>query len=100
MLRNQNAFIFVFDITRAETLNTALERYQGVQNLLGQDFKAVLVGNKSDYVEAREVTREEGEAAAERFDLQYFETCAVSGDNVRDMFQCVLDGALQNYDDR
>ena len=60
MVRKQNCFVIVFDLTRAETLQKAVERYQQIVEMQGTDMTAVFVGNKSDFIECREIAHEEG----------------------------------------
>ena len=46
----------------------------------------MLVGNKCDKVQQREVSREEGAALAQHFGCNFLETSAKTGQNVEDMF--------------
>ena len=46
----------------------------------------MLVGNKCDKVQQREVSREEGAALAQQFGCNFLETSAKTGQNVEDMF--------------
>ena len=45
-----------------------------------------IVGNKCDLEESREVSTEEGEAAAAEFGFPFFETSAKSGINIQELF--------------
>jgi len=46
----------------------------------------VLIGNKSDLHDKRQVTYEEGKAFARNNDLIFFETSAYNADGVEDVF--------------
>ncbi len=55
----------------------------------GNDVKIVLVGNKTDVEDKRQVTAEEGSKLAGELGVQFFETSAKTGANVKLMFQKV-----------
>ena len=46
----------------------------------------IIVGNKSDLEDKREVSNEEGRELAEKYGLDFFETSAKTGANVNEMF--------------
>ena len=46
----------------------------------------IIVGNKSDLEDKREVSNEEGREFAEKYGLDFFETSAKTGANVNEMF--------------
>ena len=50
-----------------------------------------LVANKVDLVEDREVSAEEGKAFAEKFDMDYYETSALTGIMVKDVFEAIIE---------
>ncbi|UCE14185.1 MAG: GTP-binding protein [Candidatus Heimdallarchaeota archaeon] len=54
----------------------------------------ILVGNKTD-LHKREVTKEEATRLAQEFSVPYFETSALHGDNVEELFQMATRMALQ-----
>ena len=52
-------------------------------------FKSVLIyliGNKSDLEDKRQVTTEEGEKFAEENNLKFYETSALNGNNIEEIF--------------
>lgn len=55
----------------------------------------ILVGNKNDIFK-REVTREEGELLARELNAPYFETSALKGNNVEDVFKTAARIALKS----
>jgi len=54
------------------------------------DLPIVLVGNKSDLVDERKVSREEATALAEQMHLSYMETSALNASNVEQAFTLLV----------
>ncbi len=55
----------------------------------------ILVGNKSDLVNTRAIDYEEAEQLALRHKMRYFETSAISNDNVKAMFNFMMEMTFQ-----
>ena len=53
----------------------------------GEDVIIVLVGNKTDLTEKRQVSTEEGEKKAKEFNIMFIETSAKAGYNVKALFK-------------
>ena len=80
--RGAQGALLVFDITKRQSflhLQSWLEevRRQGTDNM-----SVLVVGNKTDLVDSREVTREEAELFASNNGLRYVETSAKTASNV------------------
>ena len=56
----------------------------------GNDAIIMLVGNKTDLQDKRQVTMEEGEKKAQRLNVMFIETSAKAGYNVKQV-GCVVD---------
>lgn len=54
-------------------------------------FLAVLIGNKADLEDQKEVDENEARTLAENLGLKYFETSALSGHNVSESVEALLD---------
>ncbi|CAJ0764106.1 2376_t:CDS:2 [Entrophospora sp. SA101] len=53
----------------------------------GNDVIIVLVGNKTDLNDKRQVTTEEGEKKSKEFNVMFIETSAKAGHNVKTLFR-------------
>lgn len=53
----------------------------------GNDLMIILVGNKIDMAEKRQVGTEEGQALAKELDVMFIETSAKAGINIKSLFK-------------
>jgi small GTP-binding protein len=84
--KNSNAVIFVYDLTRPETYHHIEERWKPEVDSVILGYTPVLVGTKADLVEQRVVTTRSGEDLANLIGAAYYETSALTGQNVEDAF--------------
>jgi Ras-related protein Rab-6A len=83
--------IYVFKIIlsaldRASFLNTS-KWIEDVRNERGNDVIIVLVGNKTDVSERRQVSVEEGEDKSTKENIMFIETSAKAGFNIKALFR-------------
>eukprot|EP01127_Copromyxa_protea_P001619 TRINITY_DN1157_c0_g1_i1.p2 TRINITY_DN1157_c0_g1~~TRINITY_DN1157_c0_g1_i1.p2 ORF type:complete len:100 (-),score=35.19 TRINITY_DN1157_c0_g1_i1:53-352(-) len=64
------------------------------------DVDIMLVGNKSDLEHKREVTTEEAQKFADEHGCEFFETSALEGTNVTEMFMQLLKTMKKTEDDQ
>ena len=84
--KNSVCAVLVYDISNRETFDHISN---WVEDCMAQSPKTVfmiLVGNKSDLKEYRQVTFEEGKEMAKKNNMMFFETSAKTGENVEKLF--------------
>ncbi len=59
----------------------------------------ILVGNKSDLEDRRQVSKDEGQELADKYGLQFYETSAKTGDNVDAIFYNSADEIAKKIDE-
>lgn len=59
---------------------------QDIHNLASDTIKVVLVGNKTDLTERRQVSYAQGKALADEYGIGFFEASAKSAANVEEAF--------------
>ncbi|MHA1785975.1 MAG: GTP-binding protein [Candidatus Helarchaeota archaeon] len=85
--RGSQAIIYVYDVTRKETLDGIKKWRDDVESVLeGQELKSLLIGNKIDLENQRQVDMMEGKSFADEMGLPYIETSAKNGTNVDKAF--------------
>jgi len=88
-IRDSSVAVVVYDITnRTSFLNTA-KWIDDVRTERGTDVVMMLVGNKTDLADKRQVSVEEGEARAKDHDIMFIETSAKAGFNIKALFRKV-----------
>mmetsp|Transcript_48433 Transcript_48433/g.92663 ORF Transcript_48433/g.92663 Transcript_48433/m.92663 type:complete len:216 (-) Transcript_48433:304-951(-) len=86
-IRDSSVAVVVYDVSnRATFLNTA-RWIEEVRTERGSDVIIVLVGNKTDHVEKRQVSIEEGDAKARELGVLFIETSAKAGFNIKALFR-------------
>jgi len=91
-MRTGQAFIVVYSITDATSLDyiPMLQREMSRLELLEERRPIVVLGNKSDLQEMREITYEDGQKIAQKFEnCEFLETSAKEGTNVDEAFKCI-----------
>ena len=85
--RNAAFAILVYSINSKESFDDLDGWLNDIRTSGSADVKMCLIGNKKDLEENREVSYEEGKKFADEHEfIQFFETSAVTGENVRDVF--------------
>ena len=86
-LKNVLGIIYIFDVTSKQSLNSINKWVNDVNETIdAEKFPSVLVGNKIDLEDEREVTTEEGQNLAEQYGFKYKETSAKTGKNINELF--------------
>lgn len=88
-IRDSNVAVVVYDITKRQSFIDASKWIDDVRAERGEQVIIVLVGNKTDLRDKREVTVDEGEAKAKELGALFIETSAKAGYNVKVLFKKV-----------
>ncbi|KAF9679396.1 hypothetical protein SADUNF_Sadunf06G0010900 [Salix dunnii] len=82
--------LLVYDISRRQTFDSIGKWLNELQTHSDMNVVTILVGNKSDLKDAREVPTAEGKVLAEAQGLFFMETSALDSSNVAAAFQTVV----------
>ncbi|CAL1528136.1 unnamed protein product [Lymnaea stagnalis] len=97
--RDAMGFLLLFDLTNEESLlNTRNWLSQLQTHAYCENPDVVLCGNKADLEDSRRVSEDRARDMAEKFGLPYFETSAVTGQNVTKAVDCLLDRVMARMD--
>lgn len=86
-MRTGEGFLLVYSITSKTSFEELMTYYQQIQRVKDSDYvPIVIVGNKSDLEDERQVSYEEGVRLAKQFNSPFMETSAKQNINVEDAF--------------
>lgn len=86
-IRDSSVAVVVYDVTNRKSFLNTSKWVEEVRNERGNDVILVLVGNKTDQSDKRQVSAEEGDAKAKEHDIMFIETSAKAGFNVKALFR-------------
>ena len=89
--RDAVGVLLVFSLTSHESFESLSEWLEDVRPFCHKSAKIVLIGNKSDLSDKREVTTSEAQNFATSNNLDYFETSALANKNITEAFYQVAD---------
>jgi hypothetical protein len=81
-----DGFVLAYDISNRPSFDHVVGWMRDIKQRAPPDVDIVLCGNKSDLDNDRVVSVEEGKMLADEYNVGFFETSALTGSNVEDMF--------------
>ena len=86
-IRDSSVAVIVYDVTDRSTFVNTDKWIEDVRSVRGKETIIVLVGNKTDLEEKRDVSTDEGQHKANEQDLLFIETSAKAGENIKTLFK-------------
>ena len=84
--QSSDGLLVVYDIADKESFEKISFWMNSIKNYAPENVKLILIGNKCDLVNQRQVSVEEGENYAKKFNIKFFESSAKDGTNVNELF--------------
>ncbi|KAK4264914.1 hypothetical protein QN277_026031 [Acacia crassicarpa] len=86
-IRDSAVAVVVYDVANRQSFLNTTKWIEEVRTERGGDVIIVLVGNKTDLVDKRQVSIEEGDAKSREFGIIFIETSAKAGFNIKPLFR-------------
>ena len=101
-INSADGFILVYSIDNKESFESTKARYDRIIRLKeGQKVSIIVVGNKCDLEDKRQVSKEEVEKYCNEMNISFLEASALNTINVKESFLTVARGLLQiNFPDK
>ena len=88
--------LIVYDISRRATFDNIDKWITDLKTNGDQNIAIILIGNKSDLEDKREVSKDEGVQKSEECKIAFLETSALNGENVNKAFDELIDQIYEN----
>ena len=92
----KGAFV-VYDITRKQSFDSVDKWINDLKAAADKKLSIIIIGNKCDLEDQREITKEQGEEKAKSFGFSFIETSALSGENLEKGFEMLIKEIYQKY---
>ena len=86
LYKGASGIILIYDISNRKTFDNVKSWIESIKEEVSSKVLIVLVGNKIDKIEEREVKKVEGEDLAEELKLPFYECSALTGENINNAF--------------
>ena len=84
--RGGNGVLVVYDITDRDSFENLNSWLIEIEKNASKNVYKLLIGNKSDLEDKREIPFEQGQQFAEENNLTFYETSALNGNNIEEIF--------------
>ena len=91
--------LVIYDITKRDSFNNVTTWIEKCKNYATEETLIILVGNKSDLNDKRQVSTEEGEDLADKFGILFFEISTITGENVNNVFEKSIEEIQKRIDE-
>ena len=95
--QSSDGFVIVYDIANLESFQTLDYWVEEIKSNSQELSKMILVGNKCDIIQERQVKKEEGKEYAKKKNMKFYEISAKDGTNVNKAFDTLLKDILNSY---
>ena len=87
--RGSHGILLIYDITNRDSFKNLENWLIEIEKNASQNVLKILIGNKNDLVNDREIQSEEGQAFANRNGMEFIETSAKMNTNVTEAFEAL-----------
>jgi small GTP-binding protein len=97
--RGSAGALVLFDLTSRDTFENVTHWLQDIKDVARSDVVTLLIGNKADLTDKRQVSYDEADSFAKANSMLYFETSAKTGANVSESFSSCVSVIEKNVED-
>ena len=94
---NSTCCIIVYDISDRSSFESINNWIDDCKSNSNENIIIILVGNKCDKQKERKVTEDEGQIMADRYGIKFFESSALTGYNIKEIFNYACKQIYNNF---
>jgi Ras-related protein Rab-8A len=87
--RGAMGILLVFDLTNKKTFDSIDYWMSGIQQNASPGVDKILIGNKSDIKDKRQVTQKDTQDLVDKYGIKYIETSAKNNENIEEAFMAI-----------
>lgn len=95
--RDAKGILLVYDVTNESSFKNVRSWMECIEKYSQGTVSVMLIGNKCDDLDKREIATERGEALAEKYGIKFFETSAKTDVNITKAFTALAKDAKRKY---
>ena len=99
LIKKAHGIIIMYDITNKSSFNSIPDIIKNIKEEKGNDFPMILIGNKIDLEQDREIKKEQGEDLASKNGIEFFEISNKEGINVQEAGFAIVNKILEKRKD-
>ena len=84
-IKKADGVLLLYDITEKKTFDAIPKWMEDIKENKGLDFPIILLGNKCDLSEKRQISKEDGEELAKEYGIKFYETSNKDGTNIKEV---------------
>ena len=99
LIKKAHGIIIMYDITNKSSFDSIPDIIKNIKEEKGDYFPMILIGNKKDLEQDREIKKEEGEELASKNGIEYFEISNKEGTNIQEAGFAIVNKILETRKD-
>ena len=99
LIKKAHGIIIMYDITNKSSFDSIPDIIKNIKEEKGDYFPMILIGNKKDLEQDREIKKEEGEELASKNGIEYFEISNKEGINIQEAGFSIVNKILETRKD-
>ena len=99
LIKKAHGIIIIYDITNKSSFNSIPDIIKNIKEEKGNDFPMILIGNKIDLEQDREIKKEQGKDLASKNGIEFFEISNKEGINIQEAGFAIVNKILEKRKD-